>query len=127
MVLTVFANAGFLMDFIRRTVVHVLILLLLLFGLNLVSSGYPIRADRAACEQIKTICQKAGFGPGGGARDGLLLACFNPIVQGTAQPLSAAKRLPHISPELVSACRTGKGSAPVAPSANLPASATLLP
>jgi hypothetical protein len=127
MVLTVFANAGVLMDSIRRTVVHCLILLLLSFGLNLVSSGYPIRADRAACEQIKTICQKAGFVPGGGARDGLLLACFNPIVQGTAQPRSAAKPLPHISPELVSACRASKGSAPVAPSANLPASATLLP
>jgi hypothetical protein len=115
------------MDSIRRTVVHRLILLLLSFGLNLVSSGYPIRADRAACEQIKTISQKAGFVPGGEARDGLLLACFNPIVQGTEQPRSAAKPLPQISPELVSACRAGKGSAPVAPSANLPANATLLP
>ena len=113
------------MDSIRRTVVHVLILLLLLFGLNLVSSGYPIRADRAACEQIKTICQNAGFVPGGGVRDGLLLACFNPIVQGTAQPRSAAKPLPHISPELVSACRAGKGSASVAPPASLSAKATL--
>ena len=64
------------MDFIRRTLVHVLIVLLMLFGLSLVFPDNPVRADRASCEQIRTACKNAGFVLGGGARDGLLLDCF---------------------------------------------------
>jgi hypothetical protein len=102
------------MNFIRRSLVHVLIILLLLFALNLISAEYALRADIAACEQIKTLCRDAGFVAGGGARDGLLLACFNPIVQGTAQPRSASRPLPRVNPQLLNACRAGKESAPAA-------------
>jgi hypothetical protein len=107
------------MDSIRGTLVHVLIVLMMLFGLNLVFTD-QVRADRAACEQIRTACGNAGFVRGGGARDGLLLSCFNPIVQGTARPRAASRSLPTISPQLVNACRAGIDSAPVAPPAGAP-------
>jgi DNA-binding transcriptional regulator of glucitol operon len=81
----------FLMDSIRRTLVHALMLLVILFALNLAFTGSQVRADQAACEQIKTDCKNAGFVLGGGARNGLLVDCFQPIVQGTAQPKSASK------------------------------------
>ena len=103
----------------RPTLVHVLIML----GLYLVCANRPVRADRASCEQIRTACENAGFVLGGGARDGLLLDCFNPIVKGTARPKSVSRPLPVISPQLVNACRAGNNSAPVA----APASAALVP
>jgi hypothetical protein len=68
-----------LMDFSRRTVVHIL-MILTLFGLNLTFTDDQVRADSASCEQIRAACKDAGFVLGGGARDGLLLDCFNPIV-----------------------------------------------
>jgi hypothetical protein len=106
------------MNSIRRTLVHVLMLVMMLFGLNLVFTDNQVRADRAACDQIKAACKNAGFVQGGGARNGLLLDCFQPIVQGTAQPTSASRPLPKINPQLVDACREGSDSAPVvAPSA----------
>jgi len=113
------------MDSVRRTLVHVLILLLMflmLLGLDLVFTDNQVQADRAACDQIKTACKNAGFVPGGGAHDGLL-DCFNPIVQGTAQPRSASRPLPTINPQLVNACRERGDSAPVA----VPAHASLVP
>ncbi|HXR16937.1 MAG TPA: hypothetical protein VN777_12135 [Terriglobales bacterium] len=67
--------------------------------------------------------KNAGFVLGGGARDGLLLDCFNPIVHGTARPKAASRPLPNISPELVNACRAGNDSAYVA----APKSAPLVP
>jgi hypothetical protein len=111
------------MDSIRRTLVHALMLLLILSALNLAFIGSQVRADQAACEQIKTDCKNAGFVLGGGARNGLLVDCFQPIVQGTAQPKSASKPLPHINPQLVSACRASRDSAPVA----APVTASLVP
>ena len=105
---------------IRRTLVHVLILLMMLLGLNLVFPDNQVRADRAACDQIRTACKNAGFVLGGGARNGLLLDCFQPIVQGTAQPKSASIPLPTIDPQWVNACRAGRDSAPVAAPANAP-------
>jgi hypothetical protein len=107
------------MHFTRR----ILVLVLVLFGLYLVFTGNPVRADQAACEQIRTACKNAGFVLGGGARDGLLLDCYNPIVQGTTRPRMASIPLPNISPQLVSACRAGKDSAVVA----VPAGAALVP
>ena len=104
------------MYFASRTLVHVLIL----FGLYLAFANNPVRADRASCEQIKTACKNAGFVQGGGPRDGLLLACFNPIVQGTARPRAASRPLPAINPQLVNACRGGNDSAPVAAPASVP-------
>jgi hypothetical protein len=95
----------------RRTLVSVLIL----FGLCLVFTDNQARADRASCEQIRTACKHAGFVLGGGVRDGLLLDCFNPIVQGTPQPRVASRPLPAMNPGLVNACRAGSDSAPVAP------------
>src|ERR1700683_520585 len=108
---------------IRRTLVHVLIMLVILFGLNLVFTDDQVRADRAACDQIKTACKNAGFVLGGGARNGLLVDCSQQIVQGTAQPKSASKPLPKINSQLVNACRAGRDSAPIA----APASAPLVP
>jgi hypothetical protein len=107
------------MDSARRT----LVLVLIFSGLHLVFTNSPVRADQASCEQIKTECKSAGFVLGGGARDGLLLDCFNPIVQGTARPKAASIPLPKINPQLVNACRAGNDSAPVAE----PASAALVP
>src|ERR1700689_5530459 len=98
------------MDSVRRTLVHVLMLLVILSGLNLAFTGSQPRADQAACDQIKTDCKNAGFVLGGGARNGLLVDCFQPIVQGTAQPKSASKPLPHINPQLVNACRAARES-----------------
>jgi hypothetical protein len=111
------------MDSIRRTLIHVLIILMMLLGLNLVFTDNQVLADRAACEQIKTACKNAGFVQGGGARNGLVLDCFNPIVQGTARPKAASIPLPAINPQLVNACRAGNESAPV----EAPASAALMP
>jgi hypothetical protein len=107
------------MDSARRTFVSVLIL----FGLYLVFTNNQVRADRASCEQIRTACKNAGFVPGGGARDGLLVDCFNPIVHGTARPKAASRPLPNINPKLVNACRAGSDSAPVA----APTGAPLVP
>ena len=111
------------MNSIRRALVHMLIMLMILFGLSLVFAGDQVRADQGACDQIKTACKNAGFVLGGRARNGLLLDCFQPIVQGTAQPKSASHPLRNINPELVNACRAGIDSGPVA----TPAGASLVP
>ena len=65
-------------------------------------------------------CKDAGFVIGGGARDGLLMDCFQPIVQGTPQPKLASRPLPAINPQVLKACRGGSDSAPVAEPANTP-------
>ncbi len=110
------------MDFVRRTVFLMLVTMTLV-GLGLVFTNSEVRADSASCEQIKNACKNAGFIPGGGVHDGLLLACFNPIVHGTAQPKAASRRLPSINSEVVNACRAGNDSVP----APTPASAPLVP
>jgi hypothetical protein len=107
------------MDFIRCTVVQML-MILTLFVLNLVFINNQVRADSGSCQQIKNACRNAGFVPGGGVHDGLLLACFNPIIQGTAQPRAASRPLPAIDPQLVNACRAGNDSAPIAERASAP-------
>lgn len=108
------------MDFRRRTLVHILTMLLMLPGLNLAFADNQVRADQAACEQIRIACKNAGFVLGGGARNGLLVDCFQPIVQGTAQPKSASRQLPNVNPQLVNACRATKEPAPVTVPANAP-------
>src|SRR5580704_17031395 len=107
------------MDSTRRA----LVLVLTLFGLCLVFTNNQVRADQASCEQIRTACKNAGFVLGGRADNGLLLDCYDPIVQGTRQPRAASRPLPAINPRLVAACRAGNDSAPAAP----PASAPLVP
>ena len=108
------------MDSIRHTLVHVLTMLFMLFGLNVVFTDRQVRADRPSCDQIRAACKNAGFVQGGGARNGLLMDCFEPIVQGTPQPKSASRPLPTINPQLVNACRAGKDSAPVAEPVHAP-------
>jgi len=66
-----------------------LVFLFIVFGLSLIFTGNQAHADRASCEQIRTACRNAGFVPGGGARDGLLADCFNPLVRGTPRPRAA--------------------------------------
>ncbi len=110
------------MDFIRRTVVH-LLMILTLSGLHLVFANSQVRADSPSCEQIKKACKDAGFVPGGGARDGLLADCFNPLVHGAPRPKIASRPLPAVNPQLLNACRAGNDSGSEA----LPASAPLLP
>ena len=83
-------------------------------GLSLIFTGTQLHADRASCEQIRTACRNAGFVPGGGARDGLLADCFNPLVRGTPRPRAASLPLPKINPQLVNACRAGNDAAPPA-------------
>jgi len=89
---------------------RILILVLILFGLYPAFANNQLRADQASCDQIRTACKNAGFVLGGGARDGLLLDCYQPIVQGTPQPKLASRPLPRINPEVVNACRSGNGS-----------------
>ena len=110
------------MDSLRPNVVY-LLMILIVFGLNLAFPNNQVRADSAACEQIRTACRNAGFIRGGGARNGLLLDCFNPIVQGTTRPKAASIPLPTISTQVVNACRAGDSSVPAA----APASAPLVP
>jgi hypothetical protein len=110
------------MDFLRRSILQML-MILTFFGLDVLFTHDQVRADSASCEQIKNACRKAGFSAGGGVHDGLLLACFNPIVHGTPQPKAASMSLPSISAEVVNACRAGNDSA----SAPASASVSLVP
>src|SRR5580700_11345819 len=109
------------MNLIRRAAPHML-MIFTLFGLDLVFTSNQARADSKACQQIRTACKDAGFVLGGGARDGLLVDCYNPIVNGTSRPRAASIPLPTVDPQLVSACRSGNSSAPTpaAPQASAP-------
>ena len=107
------------MHSMRRAIFRVLVVLIS-FALRLVFTSNQVRADSASCEQIKTACRNAGFIQGGGAHDGLLMACFDPIVHGTVRPRAASIPLPAISPQLVNACREGNSSIPVAAPAGAP-------
>jgi hypothetical protein len=119
------------MNFMRRRLAHVLIMAMMVIGANLAFSDSQVRADQASCEQIRAACKDAGFVQGGGPRDGIVLACFNPIVQGTPQPKAATLPLPHVSTEMVNACRGGGGAIATAPAAaaenSAPANAPLAP
>jgi hypothetical protein len=86
--------------------------LIILWGLNLLLA-VPAYAAPSPCEQIRLACKNSGFVQGGGrAGDGLEQDCFNPIVQGTAQPRGASRPLPQIDPRWAQACRAGNaGSA----------------
>jgi lipoprotein-anchoring transpeptidase ErfK/SrfK len=61
--------------------------------------------DPRACRQIREACQGAGFIQGA-AREGigLQIHCIMPIIQARAQPLTARKPLPKVSPQLVADC-----------------------
>jgi lipoprotein-anchoring transpeptidase ErfK/SrfK len=60
---------------------------------------------QGSCEQIRAVCQGAGFAPGAASLGiGLQVDCIIPIMQGTAQRPGARKPLPHINPQLVAEC-----------------------
>src|ERR1700722_15357423 len=96
------------MDSARRT----LLCTVTLFGLHLIFANGQALADQASCEQIRTACKNAGFVLGGGPRDGLLLAFFNPIVERTPRPRAASLPLPAVNAQVVNACRAGNDASP---------------
>jgi mono/diheme cytochrome c family protein len=61
--------------------------------------------NQGACRQIRLVCEGAGFTQGA-ARDGvgLQVHCIMPIMQARAQPPTARKPLPRVSPLLVADC-----------------------
>jgi lipoprotein-anchoring transpeptidase ErfK/SrfK len=60
---------------------------------------------QGSCEQIRAICQGAGFAPSAaGSGIGLQVHCIIPIMQGTGQPPRARKPLPRVDPQLVADC-----------------------
>ena len=79
-------------------------------GLLVCGMAVPVAAagarDQAACGQIRAACQSAGFMQGA-VREGIGLQvhCIMPIMQARAQPPTARKPLPKVSPQLVADCR----------------------
>jgi len=67
--------------------------------------------NQGACGQIRLACQSAGFAPGA-YRDGvgLQVHCIIPIMQARAQPRTARRPLPKISPQLVADCQASNPS-----------------
>jgi len=61
------------------------------------------------CEQITAACRSAGFAQGEAKNGtGLQSDCVVPIMQGIAQPAAATRPLPHITPEVIAACKKNK-------------------
>ena len=70
------------------------------------AAAQPRRAQ-AACAQITAACRNAGFVQGGAqSGTGIMVDCVQPIMRGTAAPRKAAKPLPKIDPDVITACRT---------------------
>jgi hypothetical protein len=70
----------------------------------------PLRAAVAACAEIRSACQAAGFVPGGApSGTGLKDDCMDPILEGAPQPRNAAKPLPQVDAQLVAECRAQRG------------------
>src|ERR1700737_55792 len=59
-------------------------------------------APAPACAEIRSACEAAGFGRGGG----LHRHCIAPIMRGSLPPRRATKPLPHIAASLVADCKT---------------------
>ena len=69
-------------------------------------SGVPADSLKRPCEFITASCKQAGFVTGAvSSGNGLAFDCIVPIMQGRPQPREATKPLPHISPDVISACR----------------------
>jgi lipoprotein-anchoring transpeptidase ErfK/SrfK len=105
---------------------------LLVFGMA-VPMAAAAAQDQGPCAQIRAACQGAGFIQGA-AREGigLQIHCIMPIMQASAQPLTARKPLPKVNPRLVADCKAMNvrfGHPPGSPAAAfpqpLPASPTL--
>jgi len=88
----------------------------------LVASLLPLRAQPAPggpCNQIKTICEEAGFVAGAfPSGNGLDIDCIRPIIQRRPQRPEASRPLPPVDPQLVAACHAANpsfGEGPLAP------------
>jgi len=58
------------------------------------------------CDQIAAACEQAGFAYGQQKSGrGLEVDCIWPIMQGAPQPPQAGRPLPHIDPQVVTACK----------------------
>jgi hypothetical protein len=69
-------------------------------------SGADESAPGRPCAQIKEACLQAGFIPNGASMGvGIIVDCIRPIMEGGPQRRRAAKPLPPIDPQLVSACK----------------------
>jgi hypothetical protein len=77
--------------------------------LGLIFFGFAVTAaeaqNQAPCRRIRLACESAGFTQGA-AREGvgLQVHCINPIMQARAQPPTARRPLPRVSPQLVADC-----------------------
>jgi lipoprotein-anchoring transpeptidase ErfK/SrfK len=85
---------------------------------------------QGSCEQIKAVCEDAGFVQGAASAGiGLQVDCIIPIMQGTGQRSRARKPLPKVDPQLVADCagnhpRFGRPNAPQTEAALQPAPAS---
>jgi lipoprotein-anchoring transpeptidase ErfK/SrfK len=84
---------------------------LLAFGMAAPMAA-AVAQDQGACAQIRASCMAAGFIQGA-AREGIGLQvhCIIPIMQARAQPSTARKPLPKVSPQLVAECKASNSRA----------------
>jgi len=69
-----------------------------------------------ACAQIRSACREAGFRHhGAGTGRGLEFHCMDPIVHHTAPAGPSALPLPHVDPQLVTACLNAMAAADAGP------------
>jgi hypothetical protein len=80
---------------------------LLVFGMAATVTAAEAQ-NQQPCRQIRLACESAGFTQGA-ARDGvgLQVHCIIPIMQASAQPPTARRPLPRVSPQLVAECQAG--------------------
>jgi hypothetical protein len=79
------------------------------FHVLIVGWALPLIAQQGPCEQITAACKSVGFAPGeAGSGKGLQADCIIPIMQGIAQPAAAALPLPHITPQVIAACKKNR-------------------
>jgi lipoprotein-anchoring transpeptidase ErfK/SrfK len=89
----------------RQLRAQICTLSLLIFGLAATVTTATAQ-NQGPCRQIRLACEGAGFTQGA-ARDGvgLLVHCMIPIMQTKAQPPTARRPLPTVSPQLVADCQ----------------------
>jgi len=75
-------------------------------------AGAQATASKSPCARLAAACQDAGFSHGGGEPGtGVFRDCVAPLLQGKSVN-AQGKPLPRIEPELLSACRERRTSAP---------------
>jgi hypothetical protein len=74
-------------------------------------TGAQMPPNGEPCAQIRSACKQAGFVPDGAKfGNGILLHCIRPIMAGTPSPAGAARALPQIDPQVVTACRASNST-----------------